>query len=153
MKDKINIAEILDLLPHRYPFLLVDKVSSLDVEKQNILAIKNVTCNEPHFAGHFPSLPVMPGVLIVEALAQAGGILAAKVLVDSQDGKSVLLTTIDNAKFKKMVQPGDVLELDVSIESSRKIGSSMMYKFSGKAFVEKQLVAAASFSAVFGNKQ
>ena len=147
----MKIDEILKLLPHRYPFLLVDKVKSLDLDKKNIVAIKNVTFNEPHFTGHFPSLPVMPGVLIVEALAQAGGILAAKIFLDSKEDKSVLLTTIENAKFKKMVQPGDVLELDVSIVSSRNISSGMMCKFIGKAFVETEVASEASFSAMVKN--
>ena len=153
MKAKISIADILNLLPHRYPFLLVDKVKSLDVDKKNIVAIKNVTFNEPHFTGHFPSFPVMPGVLIVEALAQSGGILAAKILIDSNKDKSVLLTTIENTKFKKVVEPGDVLELDVSIESTRNVGASIMCKFSGRALVDNKLAAEASFSALIKNNR
>ena len=138
-----DINEILQLLPHRYPFLLVDKVLDIKVGEK-IIAVKNVTMNEPHFTGHFPSQPVMPGVLIVEALAQAAGILVAKTLGVSKDNRSVYLTSIEDAKFRKLVQPGDVLELDVEIKQNRKF----MWKFTGKAFVEGKIVAESNFSAM-----
>jgi 3-hydroxyacyl-[acyl-carrier-protein] dehydratase len=144
----IDIAEIFTLLPHRYPFLLIDKVIEIKPGEQ-IIAIKNVTINEPHFNGHFPNHPVMPGVLIIEALAQAAGILVAKTLGISKEGRSVYLTTIDNAKFRKIVTPGDVLELNVSIQQNRRF----MWKFSGKALVSGQVVAEGLFSAVIQDKE
>jgi 3-hydroxyacyl-[acyl-carrier-protein] dehydratase len=144
----IDIAEIFTLLPHRYPFLLIDKVIEIKPGEQ-IIAIKNVTINEPHFNGHFPNHPVMPGVLIIEALAQAAGILVAKTLGISKEGRSVYLTTIDNAKFRKIVIPGDVLELNVSIQQNRRF----MWKFSGKALVSGQVVAEGLFSAVIQDKE
>jgi len=144
----IDIAEIFTLLPHRYPFLLIDKVIEIKPGEQ-IIAIKNVTINEPHFNGHFPNHPVMPGVLIIEALAQAAGILVAKTLGISKEGRSVYLTTIENAKFRKIVTPGDVLELNVSIQQNRRF----MWKFSGKALVSGQVVAEGLFSAVIQDKE
>jgi len=144
----ISIKEIYNLLPHRYPFLLVDRV--LDIKLgENIVAVKNVTMNEPHFTGHFPDSPIMPGVLIIEALAQAAGILVAKTMELSKEGKSVYLTTIENAKFRKLVQPGDVLELHVSIKQQR----SFMWKFSGKAIVAGEIVTESDFSAIIQNKE
>ena len=144
---KINSQDILKILPHRYPFLLVDK-AEVNIKNQIIVATKNVTFNEPHFTGHFQEQPVMPGVLIVEALAQAGGILAATLMKEIEGGHSVLLTGIEDAKFKKMVVPGNVLSLEVSIEKSKKMGSDIMYKFKGKAYVESKLVSEASFGAL-----
>ncbi len=144
----IGAKEICNLLPHRYPFLLVDKVIDIKLG-EFIIAVKNVTINEPHFTGHFPENPIMPGVLIVEALAQAAGILVAKTMETSKEGKSVYLTTIENAKFRKLVQPGDVLELHVSIKQHR----SFMWKFSGKAVVDGEVVTESNFSAIIQNKE
>jgi 3-hydroxyacyl-[acyl-carrier-protein] dehydratase len=144
----ISIKEIYNLLPHRYPFLLVDRVLNIKLG-ENIVAVKNVTMNEPHFTGHFPDSPIMPGVLIIEALAQAAGILVAKTMELSKEGKSVYLTTIENAKFRKLVQPGDVLELHVSIKQQR----SFMWKFSGKAIVAGEIVTESDFSAIIQNKE
>lgn len=154
MSDQVNlnIQEITKLLPHRYPFLLVDKVKSIDLLDKKIIAIKNVTFNEPHFTGHFPNYPVMPGVLIVEALAQAGGILAAKMLKETKENPSVLLTNIENAKFKRPVTPGDVVFLHVNIIVSKMMGANILYKFQGKAFVDDKLVSEANFGAVLTNK-
>jgi 3-hydroxyacyl-[acyl-carrier-protein] dehydratase len=141
-----NINEILKILPHRYPFLMVDKILEIEPGK-TILAAKNVSINEPHFTGHFPNQPIMPGVLIVEALAQAAGILVAKTLGISKEGRSVYLTGIENAKFRKMVQPGDILHLKVEIKQHR----GPLWKFQGQALVEGELVAESSFSAVIQN--
>lgn len=104
----LDIKKILDILPHRYPFLLVDKVLSVDLEKPSIVAQKNVTMNEPFFQGHFPGAPIMPGVLILEALAQAGGILIHQ---KGCGGKIALFLSVYNAKFRNPVKPGDVLML------------------------------------------
>ncbi len=112
----IDIQGILDVLPHRYPFLLVDRV--LELEAERILALKNVTFNEPHFTGHFPDVPVMPGVLIVESLAQAGGVLMLHDVPDRRD-KLIYFTGIDNCRFRRPVVPGDQLLLEVTVTRKR----------------------------------
>jgi 3-hydroxyacyl-[acyl-carrier-protein] dehydratase len=112
----IDIQGILDVLPHRYPFLLVDRV--LELEKDRILALKNVTYNEPHFTGHFPGVPVMPGVLIVESMAQAGGVLMLQDVPDRHE-KLIYFTGIDNCRFRRPVVPGDQLLLEVSVVKKR----------------------------------
>ena len=118
-KDTLDIREILDTLPHRYPFILVDKVISL-VPNETITAIKNVTINEEFFVGHFPNYPVMPGVLIIEALAQTAGILSFKSMNKTADDDTLyFFVGIDNCRFKKPVVPGDVLNLNVTIEKVR----------------------------------
>ena len=137
----LTIDQILKILPHRYPFLMVDGVS--EVGPDRILAFKNVSFNEPHFAGHFPGLPVMPGVLIVEALAQAGAILAHQNGAFDPDTQVVYFMTIDSAKFRRPVRPGDRLELEVS--PLRK-GTSV-WKLKGTARVGEQVVASAEFTA------
>lgn len=111
MKQKLSIGEILNLLPHRYPFLLVDKI--LEQEENKIVGVKNVTINEPFFQGHFPGHPVMPGVLIIEAMAQTGGVLIFSK--EEKKGKIPLLAGIDKARFKKPVYPGDQLKIKVEI--------------------------------------
>lgn len=120
----LDIAAIQQLLPHRYPFLLIDRVVEFEAGKR-VLAYKNVTCNEPFFNGHFPGNPVMPGVLVVEALAQAGGILTQLTHAAGTEGKLFYLVKIDNAKFSRMVVPGDKLELDVTLK--RVIRNMAMY--------------------------
>jgi 3-hydroxyacyl-[acyl-carrier-protein] dehydratase len=132
----IDIQQILKCLPHRYPFLLIDRVIELQ-EGKSLTAIKNVTFNEPFFNGHFPQHPVMPGVLIIEAMAQAGGILAYKSLPD--DDRLHLLAGIDNARFKQMVVPGDQLRLEVEFIRAR--GS--IWKISGIASVAGKVVCTA----------
>ncbi|MEW6336345.1 MAG: 3-hydroxyacyl-ACP dehydratase FabZ [Acidobacteriota bacterium] len=112
----IDIQGILDILPHRYPFLLVDRV--LELEKGRILALKNVTFNEPHFPGHFPGVPVMPGVLIVEAMAQAGGVMMLQDVPD-RHSKLIYFTGIDNCRFRRPVVPGDQLLLELTVLKSR----------------------------------
>lgn len=134
----LDIAAIQALLPHRYPFLLVDRVVEFEAGRR-VLAYKNVTANEPFFNGHFPGNPVMPGVLVIEALAQAGGILTQLTHAASTEGKLFYLVKVDNAKFSKMVVPGDRLELDVSLK--RVIRNMAMYV--GIARVDGEQVACA----------
>lgn len=135
-------AEIQALLPHRYPFLLVDRVTELDPDRR-IVGLKNVTINEPFFQGHFPGRPVMPGVLIVEAMAQAGGVLAFKST--GQTSKPVVyLTGIDSAKFRKPVVPGDQLRFEVEVVKKR----PPFWKMQAKAFVEHELVCEAEITAM-----
>ncbi len=136
---KMNINEVKNFLPHRYPFLLIDKVINLEVGK-NLTAIKNVTFNEPHFNGHFPDQPIMPGVLIIEALAQATGILAFKSEVGKpQTGQIYMLVGVDKVRFKRMVEPGDQLEIYAEIITVKR----GKWKFYCKASVEGQLVTTA----------
>jgi 3-hydroxyacyl-[acyl-carrier-protein] dehydratase len=135
----LNIHEILEYLPHRYPFLLVDRVIEIELGKR-IRALKNVSVNEPYFNGHFPYYKVMPGVLIVEAMAQAAAILSFRTMGIKPDDKSVYyFAGIDRARFKKPVMPGDQLILEVSIE--RTVRS--VVKYAGKAYVGDALVAEA----------
>ena len=135
----MNIQEILEYLPHRYPFLLIDRVIECELGKR-IRALKNVSVNEPYFNGHFPYYKVMPGVLIVEAMAQAAAILSFRTMGIKPDDKSVYyFAGIDKARFKKPVMPGDQLILEVSIE--RNVRS--VVKYAGKAYVGEVLVAEA----------
>jgi len=135
----LNIQEILEYLPHRYPFLLIDRVIECELGKR-IRALKNVSVNEPYFNGHFPYYKVMPGVLVVEAMAQAAAILSFRTMGIKPDDKSVYyFAGIDRARFKKPVIPGDQLVLDVSIE--RTVRS--VVKYAGKAYVGEVLVAEA----------
>lgn len=114
----MNIEEIKKFLPHRYPFLLVDRV--LEIEKERILAIKNVSVNEDYFNGHFPGQPIMPGVLQVEALAQCGALMMLSQQVDDPESSLMVFTGIKNAKFRRQVVPGDQLKLEVTLESFRR---------------------------------
>ena len=134
----LDVTAIQALLPHRYPFLLVDRVVEFEAHKR-VLAYKNVTCNEPFFNGHFPGNPVMPGVLVVEALAQAGGLLTQLSHQSGTDGKLFYLVKIDGAKFSRMVVPGDRLELEVTLK--RVIRNMAMY--SGIARVDGEQAACA----------
>jgi beta-hydroxyacyl-ACP dehydratase FabZ len=139
-----DIVEIQKMLPHRYPFLLVDRVLELEKGK-NIVAIKNVTINEPFFQGHFPGRPIMPGVLMVEAMAQAGGILVHQS-ADTEDGKDnmVYFMAIDKVKFRKPVVPGDQLRFEVELTQHR----GKVCKFRGEAKVEGKVVCEAEFMAM-----
>lgn len=140
----MNIHEILDHLPHRYPFVLIDKVISIELEKE-IVAIKNVTINEPFFPGHFPYHPVMPGVLIVEAMAQAAAILSFKTMNTKPTDDSVYyFAGIDSARFKKPVSPGDQLVLNVKIDRILK----GIWKYKGVATVDGEVVAEASMMCI-----
>ena len=143
-KLSMDIHEILDHLPHRYPFVLVDKVTSMELGKE-ITAIKNVTINEPYFPGHFPYHPVMPGVLIVEALAQAAALLSFKTMDTKPTEDSVYyFAGIDNARFKKPVNPGDQIILHVKIDRILK----GIWKYSGTATVDDEIVAEANMMCI-----
>ena len=145
----MNIDKILKMLPHRYPFLLVDRVIEINTEEESLIALKNVTFNEPHFTGHFPDMPVMPGVLIVEALAQAAALYVMQSLkLESCENMSVYFMSIDNAKFRQVVSPGDSLYLHVKKERSR----GNVWKFNGEARVNDKLVAESSFTAMIAEK-
>ena len=137
----LDINEIMKNLPHRYPFLLVDRVEELEVNKR-IVAIKNVTMNEPFFQGHFPGHPIMPGVLIIEAMAQVGGLLLMEK-VENPDEKVVYFMTMDNVKWRRPVTPGDTLVFELEMVQFRR----HTCKMHGMAFVEDQLVAEADFMA------
>ncbi len=144
----IGIEQILKSLPHRYPFLLVDKVIELELGKK-IVAIKNVTFNEPHFLGHFPDHPIMPGVLIIEAMAQAGALMVTSAPGFKPEEKLVYFMSIDGAKFRKPVIPGDVLELHVEVVQSR----GPVWKLSAVAMVDGQKVSEAQLSAMIVDKE
>jgi 3-hydroxyacyl-[acyl-carrier-protein] dehydratase len=136
-KTTLDILEIMAILPHRYPFLLIDRVVEM-VRKQKIVALKNVTFNEPHFAGHFPDYPIMPGVLMVEAIAQAGGALLLTEIPD-RDDKLMVFTGIDSAKFKRPVVPGDQLRIEVTVLNWR----TRAVKMQGEITVEGKVVCQA----------
>jgi 3-hydroxyacyl-[acyl-carrier-protein] dehydratase len=143
-KTGLDIHEILKILPHRYPFLLIDRVLDLK-RKERIVAIKNVTINEPFFVGHFPGLPIMPGVLIVEAIAQAGGALLLTEVQDRSD-KVMVFTGIERAKFRKPVGPGDQLRLEVEVKGWRSVPGMTAAKMQGYAYVGEKRVAEAAVS-------
>ncbi|HJA79071.1 3-hydroxyacyl-ACP dehydratase FabZ [uncultured Desulfovibrio sp.] len=142
----MDIQRILEILPHRYPFLLVDRVVEC-VPQSHIRAYKNVTMNEPFFQGHFPGVPIMPGVLILEALAQTGGLLAAAGLGDLSD-KLFLFTGLDGVKFRRQVVPGDRLDLECSNLRMK----LRMCKMDAKAFVDGKLAAEAQITAAIGDR-
>ena len=142
----LDIKRVMAALPHRYPMLLVDRVESLDPEK-GIVAIKAVTINEPFFQGHFPARPIMPGVLIVEALAQAAGVLAVEALGLAGSGKLVYFMAIEGAKFRQPVEPGVLLKLEVEFVQKR----ASVCKFAGRASVDGKLAAEASFTAMIAD--
>lgn len=147
-KNIIDIQQIMKRIPHRYPFLLVDRVEDM-VPGESAVGIKNVTMNEPHFAGHFPDFPVMPGVLIVEAMAQTAAIVVCETFKNPEaEDKQVFFMTIDNARFRKPVIPGDRLEIHVKKVQARKT----VWKFKGEAIVDGKLCAEATFSAMIMEK-
>jgi 3-hydroxyacyl-[acyl-carrier-protein] dehydratase len=142
----LNIQRVMAALPHRYPMLLVDRVERI-VPDRSITAIKAVSMNEGFFQGHFPGRPIMPGVLIVEALAQAAGILAVESLGLSNSGKLVYFMAIEGAKFRTPVEPGCLLQLDVEFVQKR----SSVCKFAGRASVDGKLAAEANFTAMIAD--
>ena len=142
-EESCNVDEIKRLIPHRYPFLLIDKVIDI-VKNESAIGVKNVTVNEPYFPGHFPSSPVVPGVLQIESMAQTAAVLVAKSLNISNSNALVLLTTIDNAKFRKPVIPGDVMSLVISVKRIR----NKLWKFGGQVIVKSQKVSECEFSAM-----
>ena len=143
-KPALDIHDILKILPHRYPLLLIDRVLELQ-RKERIVAIKNVTINEPFFNGHFPGLPIMPGVLIVEAIAQAGGALLLTEVEDRSD-KVMVFTGIERAKFRRPVSPGDQLRIVVEVNAWRAVPGMIAVKMKGEASVSGKKVAEAIVS-------
>jgi len=137
----MDVVEIQEMIPHRYPFLFVDRVLELEPGK-NIVAIKNVTVDEPFFQGHFPGRPIMPGVLMVEAMAQVGGILVRKS--SGTEDNMVYFMSIEKAKFRKPVAPGDQLRMEVEITQNR----GKVFKFKGNALVDGKVVCEAEFMAM-----
>ncbi|MEI6438815.1 MAG: 3-hydroxyacyl-ACP dehydratase FabZ [Alphaproteobacteria bacterium] len=139
----IDIAEILVRIPHRFPFLLVDRAEDY-VAGESIVGIKAVTFNEPFFQGHFPEYPVMPGVLIIEAIAQSGAILMSKTLDVDPRGKTILFASVDNCRFRHPVRPGDLLRLEVRVEKAR----GGLFKFHGRAMVGDKMAAECDYAAM-----
>jgi len=144
----IEIKEIMNILPHAYPVLLVDRIVEIEPGKR-IVGIKNVTYNEPFFPGHFPGRPIMPGVLIVEAMAQTAGVLAFKSTPEEDQRKPVYFLGIDNVRFRKPVIPGDQLRLELEVTKHRQ----SIWGFKGKAFVDGKLVAEADLLAMLGEEK
>ena len=142
-RSSINVLEIMELIPHRPPFLMIDRVEEM-VQKKSAVGIKNVTIDEPFFVGHFPSQPIFPGVLIIEAMAQTAGVVVVDSLGKESRGKLVYFMTIDNARFRKPVVPGDQLRLEVRVQRSR----GPVWKFFGEAKVDGITVAEATYSAM-----
>lgn len=143
----IEIGEIMDMIPHRYPFLLIDKVTDI-VPGESAIGIKNVTMNEPFFQGHFPGHPIMPGVLIIEAMAQTSAILVIDT-TGNRAGNVVYFMTVDQARFRKPITPGDQVELHVTKQRSR----GNVWKFSGEARVDGKLMAQAVYSAMIVDQE
>ncbi len=144
----IDIKEIMDILPHTFPFLLVDRIVELEVPER-IVGLKNVTFNEPFFQGHFPSEPVMPGVLIVEAMAQTAGVLAYKAMGEEARDKGVYLMALKEAKFRRPVVPGDQLVLELQVVKRR----GQIWVFRGKALVEGKVAAEAEIMATIRERE
>jgi len=148
MNQEIYISQIMELLPHRYPFLLVDRVVKVEVGKR-ILAYKNITTNEEVFNGHFPAAPIFPGVMIVEAMAQAAGILGFVTTgLKADDGKLYLFAGVDKARFKRPVVPGDKLELEAQVETVKR----NIWRFSTRATVEGQLACEATLLCAYQDR-
>ena len=138
-----DIQRVLAMIPHRYPLLMVDRVRDI-IANQSAVGIKNVTFNEPHFQGHFPGHPIMPGVMIIEAMAQTAAVLAVHSLGGDADGKLVYFMSIDGCKFRKPVVPGDVLELHVTLDRRR----GTVWRFHGTALVDGEKCSEALFTAM-----
>jgi 3-hydroxyacyl-[acyl-carrier-protein] dehydratase len=145
--DPITVQEIMAMLPHRYPFLMVDRVLEY-TPGESAIARKNVTVNEPHFMGHFPGHPIMPGVMLIEALAQVAALVVMKALDSEPGGSLVYFMSIESAKFRRPVVPGDVVELHVQKVQNR----ANVWKFSGEAKVDGKTCAEATFSAMITDR-
>jgi 3-hydroxyacyl-[acyl-carrier-protein] dehydratase len=143
----VDIRRILQMIPHRYPMLMVDKVTEM-VLNESAVGVKNVSVNEPFFQGHFPSEPVMPGVLIVEAMAQTAAVLVVATFGSESEGKLVYFMSIDGVRFRRPVLPGDRLELHVKKVQSR----GNVWRFEGRAIVEGKVAAEATFAAMIRDK-
>jgi len=139
----IDITRIMEMIPHRYPFLMVDKVIDV-VPHESATGVKNVTASEPHFQGHFPEKPIMPGVLIIESMAQTAAVVVVESLGQHAEGKLVYFMSVDSARFRRPVVPGDTLMVHVKKERSR----GNVWRFNGEAKVNGQLMAEATFSAM-----
>ena len=139
----VDIQRILEMIPHRYPFLLIDKVIDIETDVR-ATGIKNVTMNDPQFTGHFPQQPIMPGVLIIESMAQTAAILVVQTLGADAEGKLVYFMSIDNARFRKPVTPGDVMHIHVTKKQSR----GPVWKFESQVKVDGQVVAEATIAAM-----
>jgi len=146
-KTEFNIQDIIKLIPHRYPFILIDRIENM-IPGESLTAIKNVTINEPFFQGHFPGQPVMPGVLILESMAQAASLLALKT-VDNPLSKNMLFSGVDNAKFRKPIMPGDTIVIKMRLVK-RKLN---LCKFEGEAYVGESLVTKAAISATIVDRE
>lgn len=142
-ENEIDVNRIMQMIPHRYPFLMIDRVRDV-VKGESAVGLKNVTASEPHFQGHFPDHPIMPGVLIVEAMAQTAAVLVVETLGTESEGKLVYFMSVDNARFRKPVTPGDSLEITITLKRSR----GNVYKFDGVAKVGDTVMADASFAAM-----
>lgn len=140
-----NISQIQEIIPHRYPFLLIDKVVEFE-DSQRVVAIKNVTINEPFFQGHFPGMPIMPGVLILEAMAQTAAILATKSTDGVEPGKTVFLVGAEGCRWKRKIVPGDTLRIEMRSAKKRR----PMWVMEGDVFVDGKLAASATISAAEG---
>ncbi|MDE0146776.1 MAG: 3-hydroxyacyl-ACP dehydratase FabZ [Rhodospirillaceae bacterium] len=143
----LDIQRILEVLPHRYPFLMVDRMEDV-VRGESAVGIKNVSVNEPYFQGHFPGSPVMPGVLVIEAMAQTAGILVIETLGPEMEGKLVYFMSIENARFRKPVRPGDRMRIQVVKRHARKL----VWKFDGVCRVDGEVVAEATYTAMIVDK-
>ena len=144
--EAIDVNRIMEMIPHRYPFLMIDRVVDI-VPDMKATGVKNVTINEPYFAGHFPERPVMPGVLIIEAMAQTAAVFVVHTLGPESEGKLVYFMSVDGARFRKPVEPGDQLHVEVSKQRSR----GNVWKFTGEAKVDGKLVAEATYAAMIMN--
>lgn len=145
--EVLDVNRIMEMIPHRYPFLMIDNVKDI-VKGESAVGIKNVSIGEPHFQGHFPDHPIMPGVLIVEAMAQTSAILVISTLGKEAEGKLVYFMSVDKARFRKPVVPGHRLEITVTLKQQRR----NIYKFKGEARVGDTLMAEATFSAMIRDR-
>jgi len=148
MNKPIDILEIMKSLPHRYPFIMIDRILEL-VPGEKVVALKNVTINEPFFQGHFPGNPIMPGVLIIEAMGQAGAVLAAESMSGEGNGSLIFFMGMDRVKFRKPVIPGDQLVFEMKFLKRR----GKVFKMAGIAYVDEKIVAEAQLMATFGGEK